>query len=119
MQVNNVPSKEFSWGSVNYVYMSPYLTVKTLLFKKGGATSYHYHTKRQETLNVVSGTFKIITSEPTRDPNQKKRKEIVVVPGNVITIYPGEPHQIVALEDGILVEMCEEYSEYDTVRITI
>ena len=36
-----------------------------------------------------------------------------------IVIRAESTHEIVALEDGILVEMCEEYSEYDTVRITI
>ena len=113
MQVTATQVRPFSWGFAEYLYMSSDVTVKNLHFKKGGYTSYHYHRRRMELLHVVSGIFKIYTL----DQMKENVRESVVVPGNKIAIYPGEAHQIVAEEDGILTETSEEYSEYDTVRI--
>ena len=113
MQVTVTQVRPFSWGFAEYLYMSSDVTVKNLHFKKGAYTSYHYHRRRMELLHVVSGVFKIYTL----DQMKETLRESVVVPGNTVAIYPGEAHQIVAVEDGILTETSEEYSEYDTIRI--
>lgn len=113
MQVSVTQCRHFSWGFAGYCYISREVTVKNLHFKKGGFTSYHYHARRMEILHVATGTFAIYTL----DQNGKTMREIKVVPGNTVSIYPGQAHQIVALEDGMIVETSEEYSEHDTIRL--
>ncbi len=113
MQVSVTQSRPFSWGFADYYYISREVTVKNLHFKKGGFTSYHFHARRMEILHVATGKFVMYTL----DQKGETMREITVVPGNTVSFYPGQAHQIVALEDGIIVETSEEYSEHDTKRL--
>jgi quercetin dioxygenase-like cupin family protein len=113
MQVSVTQCRPFSWGFASYVYMSREVTVKNLHFKKGGYTSYHFHARRMEILHVATGKFVMYTL----DQKGETMLDITVLPGNTVSFYPGQAHQIVALEDGIIVETSEEYSEHDTKRL--
>lgn len=115
MQVTTVQTRAFQWGFAEYLYMSRDVTVKNLHFKKDQYTSYHYHKRRMELLTVAKGLFIIYTYDTRNEMIQETR----VQPGNTIAIYPGVAHQIVALEDGIITETTEEYSEHDTVRLQL
>jgi hypothetical protein len=115
MQISTVQTRPFQWGFAEYMYISRDVTVKNLHFKKDCHTSYHYHRNRKELLSIASGSFLIYTLDKTGERIQATK----VVAGNTVLIYPREAHQIVALEDGIITETTEDYSEHDTVRIQL
>lgn len=51
---------EKGWGT-EYVYaLGPSYCGKILHFAKGGRTSFHFHTRKDETLFAQSGDFKIL-----------------------------------------------------------
>ena len=84
------------WGKEIIIENNEKYCGKVLVFKKGFKFSMHYHMIKDETWYVQSGEFifKWI------DTVTAKREELLLTPGFVVRIEPGQPHQLEALTDG-------------------
>lgn len=86
---------------------------KLLVFKKGCRFSMHYHMIKDETWYVDSGEFlyRWIDTE-TAEVNEQHLKE-----GNSVRQYPGQPHQLEALTDGVVFEVSTQHFDSDSYRV--
>lgn len=104
---------EKGWGKeIVFVNNNQYCG-KILSFNKGKKFSMHYHLLKKETWYVSKGKFIFIWIDTT---NGTKHSEYLEV-GDVITNERGEPHQIVALEDGDIFEVSTQHFDSDSYRI--
>lgn len=73
----------------------------------------HYHMLKQETWYVNKGSF----IYRWIDVEQGIVNETQLKVGDVVTQYPGMPHQLEALEDGEVFEVSTEHFDSDSYRI--
>lgn len=73
----------------------------------------HYHMIKDETWYVQEGEFiyRWIDTE-TAGVNEQHLKE-----GDSVRQYPGQPHQLEALTDGIVFEVSTEHFDEDSYRV--
>jgi len=86
---------------------------KILSFNKGKKFSMHYHLLKKETWYVAKGKFIFIWIDTN---NGKKYSEYLTV-GDVITNERGQPHQLIALEDGDIFEVSTQHFDDDSYRV--
>ena len=86
---------------------------KLLVFKKGCSFSMHYHMIKDETWYVQEGEFiyKWIDTE-TSEVIQES-----LVPGDSVRQRPGQPHQLIALTDGVIYEVSTTHYDLDSYRV--
>lgn len=72
---------------------------KILHIRKGEMLSYQYHDVKDETIFVYSGLMEIDMEDG------KKRKRVVLNPGEGIRILPHTKHRMIALEDCEVLEV--------------
>ncbi len=86
---------------------------KLLVFKEGMKFSMHYHLLKDETWYVKEGEF-IYRWIDTENGSviENKLKE-----GDTVRQLPGQPHQLVALSDGIIFEVSTSHFDSDSYRI--
>lgn len=118
MSIEAPPIKVHAWGRETRIAATQPKTeemvVKHLEFFARGITSFHKHKKRQETLFIASGSFRIRWLCPYAEEYQ----DLVVENTNIsITFQPNTLHQIEALTDGIIIETSRFYEEFDTDRV--
>ena len=114
MSIEAPPIKVHTWGQETRLEQREDIVVKHLDFFAFGITSLHKHKKRQETLFISSGSFRIRWLCPYTEEYQV----LVVENQNIsITFEPNTLHQIEALTDGIIVETSRFYEEFDIERI--
>jgi quercetin dioxygenase-like cupin family protein len=73
----------------------------------------HYHLLKQETWYVNKGRFLYRWI----DTNQGTELSTRLTVGDVVTQYPGQPHQLEALEDGEIFEVSTQHFDEDSYRI--
>jgi len=86
---------------------------KLMKFYKGARFSMHFHAEKDETWYVLSGKFEvkyIMTQDATH------RSEILVE-GSTWRNEPLEPHQLICLEEGTIIEVSTADSVEDNYRI--
>ena len=86
---------------------------KLMHFKKGAKFSMHFHAQKDETWYVLSGKFEvkyIITQ------NASVHSEILVE-GSTWRNMPLEPHQLICIEEGDIIEVSTPDSVEDNFRI--
>lgn len=94
------------WGYEKVlIYTDKYLT-KELFIREGYQTSFHYHSEKDETMYIVSGSGYIEFED---------RKEYFGK-NDTIRIEPGKPHSIVAMENTVLHEVSTPHLN-DTIRV--
>ena len=94
------------WGYEKVlIYTEKYLT-KELFIREGYQTSFHYHSEKDETMYIVSGSGYIEFED---------RKEYFGK-NDTVRIEPGRPHSIVAMENTILHEVSTPHLN-DTIRV--
>ena len=73
----------------------------------------HYHMQKHETWYVLEGSFMInkINTETAEKYTQNVRK------GNTVVNKPGEPHQIMCLKEGMILEVSTPDSIEDNYRV--
>ncbi len=104
---------EKGWGKeIVFANNSEYCG-KVLSFNKGKKFSMHYHLKKKETWYVSRGKFIFIWIDTN---NGIKHSEYLNV-GDVVTNERGQPHQLIALEDGDIFEVSTEHFDSDSYRI--
>ena len=101
------------WGHELIIHNSEKYCGKILVFKTGCKFSMHYHLIKQETWYVNKGTFiyRWIDTEKGIEHSTHLK------PGDVVTQYPGTPHQLKALEDGEIFEVSTQHFDTDSYRI--
>lgn len=86
---------------------------KLLKFNKGARFSMHFHAEKDETWFVLDGKFEVITID-TKDAHQDSS---ILTPGDVWRNRPLEPHQVVCLEAGTIIEVSTPDSVEDNYRV--
>ena len=106
----NIPK---GWGSEIVFENNELYCGKLLVFKKGCKFSMHYHMIKDETWYVNEGEFiyRWIDTE-TSDLNER-----ILKVGDTVRQYPGQPHQLEALTDGVIFEVSTEHFDSDSYRI--
>ena len=94
------------WGYEKILILTEKYSTKELYIKEGFRTSLHYHTEKDETMYILSGSGYIEFED---------RKEFFLK-NDSIRIQPGVVHSIVATENTLLHEVSTPYLE-DTVCI--
>lgn len=106
----NIPK---GWGSEIVFENNELYCGKLLVFKKGCKFSMHYHMVKDETWYVNEGEFiyRWIDTE-TADLNER-----ILKVGDTVRQYPGQPHQLEALTDGVIFEVSTEHFDSDSYRV--
>jgi mannose-6-phosphate isomerase-like protein (cupin superfamily) len=104
---------EKGWGHEVIIVNNDLYCGKILHFKKGAKFSMHFHLKKKETWYVTSGSF-LFRWINTR--NADVIEETLGV-GDTITNEVGEPHQIIALEEGDIFEVSTQHFDSDSYRV--
>jgi len=101
------------WGYEMWIANNDRYCGKVLHFNKGARFSFHYHMLKHETWAILDGKVELRTFDLT------KAEAIVNVygKGTVIEVPPGQPHQIIALEETDVFEVSTPHYEQDSYRI--
>jgi quercetin dioxygenase-like cupin family protein len=101
------------WGEEIWIINTDKYCGKLLKFNKGAAFSDHYHVVKDETWYVAEGSFEF------RYYNLGNADRIITTlnVGDVVHVSPNTPHQLVALEQGMIIEVSTTHDEADSYRI--
>lgn len=101
------------WGEEIIITNNQLYCGKLLCFKEGAKFSMHYHLIKDETWYVQSGTFiyKWIDTETA------EVKEKHLVHGDTVRQRPGQPHQLIAMTEGVIFEVSTEHFDSDSYRV--
>ncbi len=101
------------WGKEVIIENNEKYCGKLLIFKKDCKFSMHYHMIKQETWYVYEGefTYRWIETENAKMHEEHLKK------GSVVTQKPGQPHQIIALTDGVIFEVSTHHEDSDSYRV--
>jgi mannose-6-phosphate isomerase-like protein (cupin superfamily) len=101
------------WGSEMIWATNDLYCGKFMNFDSGGKFSMHFHRDKDETWYVMSGKF-IVKYIDTRDASVYS-KELGV--GDVWHNPPLQPHQLICLEEGTVIEVSTPDSIEDNYRV--
>ena len=101
------------WGEEVWFINNDKYCGKLLKFKKGAMFSDHYHVNKDEAWYVLDGNLEL------RYYNLANADRLVTQlgPGSVVHIPPHTPHQLVAHETSIIIEVSTPHDEADSYRI--
>jgi len=103
-----------AWGHELWIINNELYCGKLLIFKKDKSFSMHYHLLKDEAWYISKGKFlyKYIDTE-TAEQHAVEVKE-----GDCIHLMPGQPHQMLALEEGSCIfEVSTQHFDSDSYRI--
>ena len=101
------------WGG-EYIFATNDLYCgKLMMFHKGAKFSMHFHDQKDETWLVLEGKFEVHYID-TKDAS-KHVKELNE--GETWRNFPLEPHQLICIEQGVIVEVSTPDSVEDNYRI--
>jgi len=86
---------------------------KLLKFNQGARFSMHFHAQKDETWYVLSGKFEV-KYIMTKDASQRSE---ILEQGAVWHNEPLEPHQLICLEEGTIIEVSTPDSVEDNYRV--
>ncbi len=103
------------WGREIWCHNSEKYCSKILMFdKKGNRCSNHFHLKKTETWYIKTGKFSL--DYFNLDTGTQLTKTLT--PGCIVTISPGEPHQLTSLEDNSIIFECStQHFDNDSYRV--
>jgi mannose-6-phosphate isomerase-like protein (cupin superfamily) len=101
------------WGSELIFATNDKYCGKLLKFNTGAKFSMHFHSEKDETWFVLDGKFEVITID-TKDAHQDSS---ILIPGDVWRNRPLEPHQVICLEAGTIIEVSTPDSVEDNYRV--
>ena len=101
------------WGAEIWIINNEKYCGKLLKFNKGAMFSDHFHKNKDETWYVLDGKLEL------RHYNLENADRLIseLGPGSVVHIPPSTPHQLIALEPSIVVEVSTPHEESDSYRI--
>lgn len=86
---------------------------KLMKFNKGAKFSMHFHAEKDESWYVLDGLFMIKFIE-TKDASMH---EVTLKAGEVWRNHPLQPHQVICLEEGTIIEVSTPDSVQDNYRV--
>ena len=86
---------------------------KLMKFDKGAKFSMHFHAEKDESWYVLDGLFMIKFIE-TKDASLH---EVTLKAGEVWRNRPLQPHQVICLEEGTIIEVSTPDSVQDNYRV--
>lgn len=104
---------EKGWGNEFIFASNDKYCGKLLKFNKDARFSMHFHSEKDETWFVLSGKF-LVKYIDTKDASQH---EAEIKEGDVWHNPPLFPHQVICLEEGILIEVSTPDSVEDNYRV--
>ena len=101
------------WGEEIIIENNEMYCGKLLIFKKGCKFSMHYHLIKDETWYVDKGEFlyRWIDTDTAETIEQKLKV------GDVVRQRVGQPHQLIALTDGVVFEVSTQHFDEDSYRV--
>jgi len=94
------------WGSETILECNGKYVLKKIEMKEGHRCSLQYHEKKKETVYVLEGTIIVILNG----------KDIMMVPGDALTIEPLDIHRMEAINYSVYLEVSTPELD-DVVRI--
>jgi mannose-6-phosphate isomerase-like protein (cupin superfamily) len=104
---------EKGWGSELIWTSNDKYCGKLLKFNKDARFSMHFHADKDETWYVLSGKFEV-KYIMTKDASMRS---IMLSDGDTWRNEPLEPHQIICLEEGTIIEVSTPDSVEDNYRV--
>jgi mannose-6-phosphate isomerase-like protein (cupin superfamily) len=104
---------EKGWGSELIFATNDKYCGKLLKFNTGSKFSMHFHAEKDETWYVLSGKFLIRWI----DTGSAKQYEEEITEGATWRNMPLFPHQVICIEEGILIEVSTPDSVEDNYRV--
>jgi len=104
---------EKGWGSELIWATNDKYCGKLLKFNTGAKFSMHFHSKKDETWYVLNGKFEVKYIQ-TKDASMRNA---ILNEGDVWRNEPLEPHQVICLEEGTIIEVSTPDSVEDNYRI--
>jgi mannose-6-phosphate isomerase-like protein (cupin superfamily) len=101
------------WGSENIWATNDKYCGKLLKFNQGAKFSMHFHAEKEETWYVLSGSF-IVRCIDTTNANQYEQ---ALKEGDVWHNKPLLPHQLICVEEGVIIEVSTPDSVEDNYRV--
>lgn len=104
---------EKGWGHEFIFATNDLYCGKVLKFNKDAKFSMHFHKEKDETWFVLNGQFKVIWID-TVDASEH---EVILNPNDVWRNKPLFPHQVICLEEGVIIEVSTPDSVEDNYRV--
>jgi len=101
------------WGSELIWATNDKYCGKLMKFNKDAKFSMHFHAQKDETWYVLSGKFEV-KYIMTQDASMKAQ---ILEKGSVWRNEPLEPHQLICLEEGTIIEVSTPDSVEDNYRV--
>lgn len=102
-----------NWGYELIIENNENYCGKILHFTQKAKFSMHFHIKKHETWYVQSGKF-ILSYINTNNADHHKKE---ILPGDVIVIKPGQPHQLETIDGGDIFEVSTKHYDNDSYRV--
>jgi len=102
---------EKPWGKEEWIEVNDKYVVKRLTMKKDCRCSLQYHEKKMETLYVLSGTLRVLHGDA-----QNALQELIMKPGDTLTLPPRKIHRMEGVEDAVYLEASTNELD-DVVRL--
>lgn len=113
LSITDAESHPKGWGEEVWIINTDKYCGKLLKFSKGAMFSDHYHINKDETWYVLEGKLEL----RYYDLSNADRLVTELKPGSVVHIPPNTPHQLVAHEASVVVEVSTPHDEADSYRI--
>ena len=103
-----------AWGHELWIINNELYCGKLLVFKKDKSFSMHYHLLKDEAWYISKGKvlYQYIDTETA------EKLSVEVTEGDCIHLMPGQPHQMLALEEGSCIfEVSTQHFDSDSYRV--
>jgi mannose-6-phosphate isomerase len=104
---------EKGWGGEFIFATNDLYCGKLLRFNTGAKFSMHFHDQKDETWLVLEGEFELKYID-TKDASMHSK---ILKEGDVWRNYPLEPHQLICIEQGVIIEVSTPDSVEDNYRV--
>ncbi len=101
------------WGGELIFASNDLYCGKLMYFHKGAKFSMHFHDEKDETWFVLEGKF-IVRGINTKDASIFEQE---LGQGETWRNYPLEPHQLICVEEGVIIEVSTPDSVEDNYRV--
>ena len=103
-----------AWGYELWIHNNEKYCGKLLVFKKDKSFSMHYHLLKEESWYISKGEFQYSYI----DTETSEIKQKIVREGDCIHLLPGQPHQMLAIEEGSCIfEVSTQHFDSDSYRV--
>ena len=111
MRLNGMVKK--GWGHEMIWATNDLYCGKLMHFNKDAKFSMHFHSDKDETWLILEGKFELRYID-TKDASTHSK---ILKEGDTWRNYPLEPHQLICIEEGIVIEVSTPDSVEDNYRI--